>query len=169
MLTTCRLRVGNDYADNMQVQCFNSHYHSDEFIDRAIWLLQNPQTYGDVINRWLVGTGADSPSMPVSLAWVGNHTADVWRLPWSHWRPAVGWAIAYAMHRFCQALPHRPRRNVQRTELAAKLMTKQPRDWQSSGVTSIMKVSHASSEMLANSVICNLWVSAKFLSTNHHG
>ncbi len=61
MLTTCRLRVGNDCADNMQVQCFNSHYHSDEFIDRAIWLLQKPQTYGDVINRWLVGTGADSP------------------------------------------------------------------------------------------------------------
>lgn len=129
--------------------------------------VQKPQTYGDVINCWLVDMGADSPSMPVSPAWVGNHTADVWRLPWSHWRPAVGWAIADAMHGFCQAPLHRLQRNVQRTELAAKLMTKQPRDWQSSGVTSMMKVSHASSaEMLANSVICNLWASAMFLSTN---
>ncbi|KAK2909011.1 hypothetical protein Q8A67_004848 [Cirrhinus molitorella] len=48
----------------MQVKCFNTLYQSSECIDRAIWLLQKPQTYGDVINRMLVGMGADSPSMP---------------------------------------------------------------------------------------------------------
>lgn len=61
MLTTFRLRIANSYADNMHVECFNSHHQSSECIDRAIWLFQKLQTYGDVINRWLVGTDVDSP------------------------------------------------------------------------------------------------------------
>lgn len=68
MLTTCRLRTANSYADNMQVECFNSHHHTSECIDRAIGLLQKMLKYGDVINRWLVAIGVDSPSKPLSPA-----------------------------------------------------------------------------------------------------
>lgn len=96
MLTTCRLSVSLVTTKAVNVltglsDCYRSRRH------REMWLIAG-----------LLARAQIPPSTPLSPAWVSNHRADVWRLPWSHWRPAAGWAIADALHGFNQSPPHKP-------------------------------------------------------------